>query len=69
MTKKTKSAANFRQGQAVAGRERADGWGGPDTGESPLPPDQHGTRRSYMGYGQFPPDVRRQPALAARPVS
>jgi hypothetical protein len=62
--KKTKAKANFAQGHAVAERETADGWGGPATGASPLPVDQHHTRRSYVGYGQLPPDVRRQPALA-----
>jgi hypothetical protein len=59
-----KNTKNFEQGQAVAERETARGWGGPDTAASPLPVDQHYTRRGYMGYGQLPPDTRRQPALA-----
>jgi hypothetical protein len=58
-----KNTKNFAQGQAVAERETADGWGGPDTGASPLPLDQHHTRRSYMGYGELPQDTRRQLAM------
>ena len=61
MTKKTKS--NFAQGQAVSERETADGWGSPADSASPLRPDQHGTRRTYMGHGVLPPDSRRQPAM------
>lgn len=56
---KKKTKANFQQGQAVAERETAAGWGGPAT----VPVDQYHTRRQYMG-GEFPQDARRQPALA-----
>ena len=64
MSKPKQTRGNFQQGKATAERETADGWGGPDTSASPLPLDQHHTRRETVGYGEFPPDVRRQPALA-----
>lgn len=60
MTKKTKSAVNFAQGHAVSERETGDSWGAPSDSASPLPPDQHGTKRTYMGHGQLPLDLRRQ---------
>ena len=60
MSKPKKTHANFEQGRAVAERETAAGWGGPATGASPLPLDQHHYRREYMGYGQLPQDARRQ---------
>lgn len=60
MTKKTKSAANFAQGHAVPERETGDSWGAPSDSASPLPPDQHGTKRTYMGRGVLAPDSRRQ---------
>ena len=64
MSRAKRTRANFTQGKAVAERENPDGWGGPDTGASPLPLDQHHTRRATVGYGEVPPDTRRQPALA-----
>jgi len=63
VTKQTKSAANFRQGKSVAERERGTDWGSPANSASPLPPDQHGTKRCYMGHGVLPVDSRRQPAM------
>ena len=55
---------NFAQGQAVSERETCTDWGGPDTSISPLPLDQHHTRRSYVGFGEFPRDARRELAKA-----
>ena len=63
MSKPKRTRANFAQGKAVAERETADGWGGPNTSASPLPVDQHHTRRETVGYGQFPQDARRQLAM------
>lgn len=68
MTKKAKANArsldaNRLQGSSVAERETAAEWGGPNTSASPLPLDQHHTRRQYMGYGQLPQDARRQLAV------
>jgi hypothetical protein len=61
--RKTETAANFAQGHAVAEREEATGWGSSSDSASPLPLDQHHTRRSYMGYGELPQDARRELAL------
>ena len=65
MTKtKTKKNNNFRQGRSVAERETGSGWGAPADSAATVPLDQHHTRRSYVGFGELPPDVRRQPAVA-----
>ncbi len=55
---------NFAQGQAVSERETGAGWGSPADSASPLPLDQHHTRRSYVGFGEMPRDARRELAKA-----
>lgn len=56
---KTKKNNNFAQGKSVAERETGAGWGSPADSAAAVPLDQHHTRRSYVGFGEFPQDTRR----------